>query len=179
MTDHRSGEPPGRRAPVTVTRSPVSLEAVAGAQEEPGGNEDGPAEHRIDEGDNVRTGGDIREQEDGNRHRKQQSRENEGNSECPTTFTHALEESLSERGVLHSSCENRTAGTIKRPVVEYCVNNCPSPDERFGADIETRAMPCLERCGTCRTTPFLVVDGELHTADTHEELRETLSEVSQ
>ncbi|MFB6229216.1 MAG: DUF1450 domain-containing protein [Halobacteriales archaeon] len=65
-----------------------------------------------------------------------------------------------------------------RPVVEYCVNNRPSPDsERFGAGIEARAMPCLERCGTCRTTPFFVVDGELHTAATHEDLRETLSEV--
>lgn len=178
MTDHRSGERPGPLAPVTVTRSLVSLEAVAGAQDEPGGNEDGPAEHRIDEGDNVRAGGDVREQKDGHRHRKEQSCKNKGNGECPATFTHALKQSLSERGVLHSSCEDRTARDIKTPVVEYCVNNCPSPDERFGADIEVRAMSCLERCGTCRTTPFLVVDGELHTAATHEDLREALSEVS-
>jgi uncharacterized protein YuzB (UPF0349 family) len=70
------------------------------------------------------------------------------------------------------------SAAASRPVVEYCVNNRPLPDqERFGAGIEARAMPCLERCGTCRTTPFLVVDGELHTAATHEDLRETLSEV--
>lgn len=66
-----------------------------------------------------------------------------------------------------------------RTVVEYCVHNLPSVarDHLAGLDAETRGLACLERCGTCRSTPFLVVDGDLHTAASHAALAETLREV--
>jgi uncharacterized protein YuzB (UPF0349 family) len=210
MTGHRSARRRSSRVP--VTRSLVSPKTVAGAQEDPGGDEDDPAEHRIDEGDDVRAGGDIREQEDGDRDRTEQSCEHKRDGECRAALTHALEQSLSKRSFLHPLDREWSPGTQKGPVlpdggspvgansdegsetpdnagdkppetpvavVEYCVNNLPSADrERLGAaDIEARAMPCLERCGTCRTTPFLVVDGELHTAVSDKRLRETLPEV--
>lgn len=57
-------------------------------------------------------------------------------------------------------------------VVEYCANNVA---RETGARItalrcETRRLPCLERCGTCRTTPFLVVDGTVRTGESHARL---------
>lgn len=59
-----------------------------------------------------------------------------------------------------------------RRTIEYCVNNVTSAARKR---IETcsggaQGYPCLERCGTCRQDPFLVVDGEIHRAETHREL---------
>lgn len=66
------------------------------------------------------------------------------------------------------------------PVVEYCVNNVgPETRERLSnAPVEARGAPCLERCGTCRTTPFLVVDGDLQVGESHAALLADLPEVS-
>jgi uncharacterized protein YuzB (UPF0349 family) len=64
-------------------------------------------------------------------------------------------------------------------VVEYCVNNVdPGTRERLAnAPVEDRGAPCLERCGTCHTTPFLVVDGELRVGESHAALLAALPEV--
>lgn len=47
-------------------------------------------------------------------------------------------------------------------VIECCVRNVAEEDlRRLEAENETvRVRPCLERCGTCRDEPFLVVDGD-------------------
>ena len=65
-------------------------------------------------------------------------------------------------------------------VVEYCVNNVDAePSERLtDAPVETRGAPCLERCGTCRTTPFLVVDGDPRVGESHTTLLAELPEVT-
>ncbi|MFB6150628.1 MAG: DUF1450 domain-containing protein [Haloarculaceae archaeon] len=60
--------------------------------------------------------------------------------------------------------------------MEYCVANVAG-DAREGVvalPTETRAYPCLERCGTCRDTPFLVVDGAVVTAGSHRTLCERI-----
>jgi uncharacterized protein YuzB (UPF0349 family) len=56
--------------------------------------------------------------------------------------------------------------------VEYCVANVdPQARERVeNLDAETRALPCLERCGTCRETAFLVADGAVETGPSHARL---------
>lgn len=64
------------------------------------------------------------------------------------------------------------------PVVEYCANNWP-PEARSrldGLECRTRRVPCLERCGTCRTTPFVVVDGSVRTAETQADIVAALRE---
>lgn len=57
-------------------------------------------------------------------------------------------------------------------VVEYCANNVDEDDrqriESLGC--ETRGFACLERCGTCRRTPFLVVGGTVRRGQSHEAL---------
>jgi len=65
-------------------------------------------------------------------------------------------------------------------VVEYCVNNVDSETrERLAnTSVEDRGAPCLERCGTCRKTPFLVVDGDLQVGESHAALLAALPEVS-
>jgi uncharacterized protein YuzB (UPF0349 family) len=66
------------------------------------------------------------------------------------------------------------------PVVEYCVNNVDAETRKRLADapVECRGAPCLERCGTCRTTAYLVVDGEVWTGESHAALVSALAEVS-
>jgi uncharacterized protein YuzB (UPF0349 family) len=38
---------------------------------------------------------------------------------------------------------------------------------------------CLDRCGVCYDRPFLIVDGELHTGDSHKEILNSLESNSQ
>jgi len=59
------------------------------------------------------------------------------------------------------------------------VNNVgPETRDRLAnAPVEDRGAPCLERCGTCRTTPFLVVDGDLRAGKSHAALLAELPEV--
>jgi len=60
------------------------------------------------------------------------------------------------------------------------VNNVGSEtrDRLSNAPVEDRGAPCLERCGTCRKTPFLVVDGDLQVGESHAALLAALPEVS-
>lgn len=49
-----------------------------------------------------------------------------------------------------------------RPYVEYCLANV-SPQRRAtleNADLPTRGVACLDRCGRCYRSAFLVVDGK-------------------
>jgi uncharacterized protein YuzB (UPF0349 family) len=59
------------------------------------------------------------------------------------------------------------------------VNNVdPETRERLAnAPVEDRGAPCLERCGACRRTPFLVVDGSLRDGESHAALLAELPEV--
>jgi len=69
----------------------------------------------------------------------------------------------------NSECEPAANG---RPTVEYCVNNVTSPERALieECDGDTVGYPCLERCGTCQQTSFLVVDGELRREESHRKL---------
>lgn len=62
--------------------------------------------------------------------------------------------------------------------VECCVNNVTA-DARAVLDEtvhEVRFSFCLDHCGTCYEEPFLVVDGELRTGRSHEDiLRRTVT----
>lgn len=57
-------------------------------------------------------------------------------------------------------------------LLEYCLaNGAGALESRLGReDIEFAEVACLEHCGKCRQTPFLVVDGELHVGDSHDSL---------
>ncbi|WP_276256224.1 DUF1450 domain-containing protein [Halomontanus rarus] len=56
--------------------------------------------------------------------------------------------------------------------VEYCQRNVP---DRARSRLErlpdtTREKRCLQRCGTCYSSPFVVVDGDLRVGSDHDEL---------
>ena len=60
--------------------------------------------------------------------------------------------------------------------VEYCRTNV---DEAARARLDALAATtvekcCLQRCGTCRAAPFLVVDGEPRRGESHERLATTV-----
>jgi len=55
-----------------------------------------------------------------------------------------------------------TEAKSERPYVEYCLANV-SPERRAAleeADVPTRGVACLDRCGRCYRSSFLVVDGK-------------------
>jgi uncharacterized protein YuzB (UPF0349 family) len=63
--------------------------------------------------------------------------------------------------------------------VEYCLDNVDSATRRRlgGLDeVPVTEQRCLQRCGDCYSGPFLVVDGELRTAETHGALLNALRE---
>lgn len=56
--------------------------------------------------------------------------------------------------------------------VECCVNNL-TPDGREtldGSERDVRFSFCLDRCGRCYETPFLVIDGEPVSGDSYDEV---------
>lgn len=61
-------------------------------------------------------------------------------------------------------------------VIEACVSNVESTDKHALSEVgvTTRVYPCLERCGRCYRAPFLVVDGELRTGESHADLLDTI-----
>jgi uncharacterized protein YuzB (UPF0349 family) len=42
-------------------------------------------------------------------------------------------------------------------------------------DVSSSVYPCLEQCGHCYRQPFLVLDGQFVTADSHATLLEQVS----
>lgn len=57
--------------------------------------------------------------------------------------------------------ERPSASDDQDVYVEYCLANV-SPERRSileTADVATRGVACLDRCGTCYASSFLVVDG--------------------
>jgi uncharacterized protein YuzB (UPF0349 family) len=53
--------------------------------------------------------------------------------------------------------------------IEACVSNVDhqTRSQLSDADVSTSVYPCLEHCGRCYREPFLVVDGELVTGESH------------
>lgn len=61
-------------------------------------------------------------------------------------------------------------------LLECCLSNV-SLDARVAldeSDHEIRETICLDRCGDCYAQPFLVVDGDIYTGETHRDLLESL-----
>ena len=55
--------------------------------------------------------------------------------------------------------------------IEYCLSNVDQPVRTtLRSRPDTREATCLEHCGRCVTTPFLVVDGALRTGPDHDSL---------
>jgi uncharacterized protein YuzB (UPF0349 family) len=57
--------------------------------------------------------------------------------------------------------DTSTDADEERRYVEYCLANV-SPQRRAtleNADVRTRGVACLDRCGRCYRSAFLVVDG--------------------
>lgn len=57
-------------------------------------------------------------------------------------------------------------------LLECCLSNVSS-DARVAlneSDHEIREAFCLDRCGQCYDDPFLVVNGDLRTGDSHRDL---------
>jgi len=57
-------------------------------------------------------------------------------------------------------------------MIEYCLANTgrESVDELRDSAFRTRPAFCLDHCGECCETDFLVVDGEVCVGDSHEAL---------
>lgn len=62
--------------------------------------------------------------------------------------------------------------------VEYCLANVSSErqDAIMAADLRSRGASCLDRCGRCYQTDFVVVDGTLIAGDTCNQFVESLAE---
>lgn len=63
-----------------------------------------------------------------------------------------------------------------RPLIEFCINNL-TPDVLEikkkldqDTDLDVLEYDCLGNCGTCAKEPYALVDGELVTGNTAEEL---------
>lgn len=66
-------------------------------------------------------------------------------------------------------------------LIECCLSNVAS-EARIAldeSDHEVRESFCLDRCGDCYTRPFLVVDGELRSGDSHDDILESAAMDSQ
>lgn len=66
------------------------------------------------------------------------------------------------------------------PTVACCLNNVNLEEYQtyLDADIEVEMQHCLQRCGVCHDSPFLVVDTDLTRDDSHDTLLTTLSNTS-
>jgi uncharacterized protein YuzB (UPF0349 family) len=54
---------------------------------------------------------------------------------------------------------------------EYCLNNVDAGTRERLSDLDCSVeRRCLQRCGDCYRSDFLVVDGELETGESHEAL---------
>lgn len=55
-----------------------------------------------------------------------------------------------------------TETDVDRPYVEYCLANVSSQSRAAleNANVPTRGVACLDRCGRCYRSTFLVVDGK-------------------
>lgn len=58
------------------------------------------------------------------------------------------------------------------PLIEYCLDNVDrsTRDHLRSLDSLVQERQCLQRCGTCQRSPFLVVDGNPVTATNHKTL---------
>lgn len=70
-----------------------------------------------------------------------------------------------------------------RPLIEFCVNNL-TPDVleikaklESNLDFDVLEYGCLGNCGLCAKSPYALVNGEMVTAETAEELYEKIIEV--
>ncbi|UQZ33298.1 UDP-N-acetylmuramoylalanine--D-glutamate ligase [Paenibacillus sp. PK3_47] len=63
-----------------------------------------------------------------------------------------------------------------RPIIEFCASNIGHGTEQLknkleqNPDYDVVEYGCLNNCGECYLQPFVMVDGEIITADTPEEL---------
>lgn len=57
-------------------------------------------------------------------------------------------------------------------LIECCLSNVSADARRALADSDHRVREtiCLDRCGTCYTDAFFIVDGELTRGGSHEDL---------
>lgn len=63
-------------------------------------------------------------------------------------------------------------------LIEYCRHNgdCATNDLLLESDFDVDVRFCLDRCGQCYRSPFLVVDGEVVCGETHERIVNDLRE---
>lgn len=78
-----------------------------------------------------------------------------------------------QHGCTTTDHRNRTDTTI-----ECCLDNV-SVDEHLelaAGDTAVEMQYCLQRCGICYSSPFLVVDGDVIQGASHREILESLGE---
>ncbi|WP_149454283.1 DUF1450 domain-containing protein [Pasteuria penetrans] len=69
-----------------------------------------------------------------------------------------------------------------RPLLEFCVNNLCPDVQRMRKRLEEEGewdiveYPCLGNCGLCAAAPFVLLEGEVVTARTGEELEKAIRE---
>lgn len=66
-------------------------------------------------------------------------------------------------------------------LLECCLGNVSSDGLAALKDSEYKLNEtiCLDRCGACYDRPFLIVDGELRTGESHEEILDSLENGTQ
>jgi|GEM_PF-2890999 len=75
-------------------------------------------------------------------------------------------------------CNTTNHRNRTRKTIECCLDNV-SVDEHLelaASDTDVEMQYCLQRCGICYATPFLVVDGDVIQGDGHRELLDCLEE---
>lgn len=53
-------------------------------------------------------------------------------------------------------------------IIEYCLGNVDSVDHP-----RAEGRLCLQHCGLCNESPFLLIDGEIQVGDSHVDLLNT------
>lgn len=83
---------------------------------------------------------------------------------------------LTKRDKNHVISMNRRKVHMFRPLIEFCVNNLASGSQEAmetlekDLDLDVIDYGCLNECGQCARSLFALVDGEVVTGETPDEL---------
>jgi uncharacterized protein YuzB (UPF0349 family) len=70
-----------------------------------------------------------------------------------------------------------------RPIIEFCVNNMASGSEKVMKELEVNPdydvidYGCLGNCGECYTNPYALVNGEIVSGESPEQLLDNIHKV--
>ncbi|MUV85398.1 DUF1450 domain-containing protein [Natronomonas sp. CBA1123] len=80
----------------------------------------------------------------------------------------------------HSGCNTTSHPNQTDRLIECCLDNVTVDEHRelAASDTDVEMQYCLQQCGICYATPFLVVDGDVIQGVSHRALIDSLQEDS-